>query len=171
VAITIPPGVDANGRRNVIFSPTSTLSAATLAGASSVELICYLTKGSFGMASETERGTDDRECTTQSAEVMGNTSYSVNDLDYVWEPQAATGSATNKAYEVLKNGTTGFLIVRYGLPHDTALAAGQKVDVVPVTVGPQIRKAPEGDNPAEKLKIVQSVAVGQGVLFDQVLVA
>lgn len=168
--LTIPPGVDAAGRRNVIFVPTNTLSVATI-GSTGVELVCYLSKGTFGMSSETERGTDERECTTVVAEVLGNTTYSLNDLEYVWEPQAAPGSATNEAYETLADGTSGFLIVRYGLANDTAPAAGQKVDVIPITVGPQIRKAPEGDNPAEKLKITQAVVVGQGVLFDQVLVA
>ena len=41
----------------------------------------------------------------------------------------------------------------------------------PITLGPQIRKSPEGNNPAEKLKITQAVIVGQGVAFDQVLAA
>ena len=87
--LTIPPGVDANGRRNAIFIPTDTLSAATM-NSTGVELICYLSKGTLGMSADTERGTDDRECTTVSAEVLGNTSYSLNDLDYVYEPQDST---------------------------------------------------------------------------------
>jgi hypothetical protein len=168
--LTIPPGVDANGRRNAIFIPTQTLSAATLIS-DGVELICYLTKGTLGMSAETERGTDDRECTTISAEVLGNTSYSFNDLDYVYEPQDTGASATNEAYNALTPNTSGFLVLRNGILADTALAAGQIVDVFPITLGPQIRKSPEGGNPAEKLKITQSVIVGQGVLFDQVLVA
>ena len=169
--LSIPPGVDVNGRRNAIFIPTSTLSAATL-GTTGVELICYLTKGTLGMSAETERGTDDRECTTVSTEVLGNTTFSLNDLEYVWEPQDASGdSVTNKAYNALTPNTNGFLVVRQGILADTALAAGQIVDVFPVTLGPQIRKSPEGNNPAEKFKISQPVIVGQGVLFDQVLAA
>lgn len=170
MTITIPPGVDANGRRNAIFVPTATFSAATITS-TGVELICYLSKGTFGMGAETERGTDDRECTTQSAEVLGNTTYSLNDLEYVWEPQDADGdSETNEAYNALTPGTSGFIIVRYGIGHDTAVTAGQIVDRFPVTLGPQIRKAPDGNNPAEKLKITQPVVVGQGALFDQVIV-
>lgn len=174
MALTIPPGVDANGRRNAIFVPTDTLSVATLTGATAVELMCYLTKGTFGMGSETERGTDDRECTLVSAEVMGNTTYSINDLEYVWEPQDDGTSPTNKAYNLLgprTGGTTGFLIVRYGILQDTALAVGQLVDKLPVTLGPQIPKGIDGNNPAEKLKITQSVAVGQGAEFGVALVA
>jgi hypothetical protein len=169
--LSIPPGVDANGRRNAIFIPTDTLSAATL-GTTGVELICYLSKGTLGMSAETERGTDDRECTIVSTEVLGNTTFSLNDLEYVWEPQDAAGSSvTNKAYNALTPNTSGFLIIRQGILADTALAAGQIVDKFPITLGPQIRKSLEGNNPAEKLKIVQPVIVGQGVEFDAVLVS
>lgn len=170
MALTIPPGVDANGTLNVVFMSTNTLSAATIAS-SGVEMVCYLEKGSFGMSSETERGTDERECTTQSAEVLGNTTYSLNDLVYVWEPQDASGSSsTNEVYNSLADGTTGYLLVRYGVDKDTAYTAGDVVDQVPVTLGPQIRKSRDGNNPAEKWKITQSVAVGTGVLFDQAVV-
>jgi hypothetical protein len=173
--LTIPPGVDANGRRNAIFVPTDTLSVATLTGSTAVELMCYLTKGTFGVSSDTQRGTDERECTLVAAEVMGNTTYSMNDLEYVWEPQDTTGtSATNKALNLLgprTGGTTGFIIVRYGIAQDTALAAGQLVDKLPVTLGPQLPKAVDGSNPAEKLKITQSVVINQGAQFGVPLVA
>lgn len=172
--LTIPPGVDANGRRNAIFVPTDTLSVAVLTGDTAVELMCYLTKGTFGMSSDTQKGTDDRECTLVSAEVMGNTTYSLNDLEYVWEPQDDGTSETNKAFNLLgprTGGATGFLIVRYGVLQDTALAVGQIVDQLPVTLGPQLPKSVDGSNPAEKLKITQSVVIGQGAKFDQALVA
>ena len=173
--LTIPPGVDANGRRNAIFVPTDTLSVAVLTGSTAAELMCYITKGTFGMGSETERGTDERECTLVSTEVMGNTTYSMNDLEYVWEPQdTAANSPTNKAFNLMgprTGGATGFIIVRYGILQDTALAAGQLVDKIPVTLGPQLPKSVDGGNPAEKLKITQSVAVGQGVQFGVPLVA
>lgn len=175
MALTIPPGVDANGRRNAVFTPTNTLSVAILSGVTSVELMCYITKGTFGMGSETERGTDERECTLVATEVMGNTTYSMNDLEYVWEPQDIPAtSVTNKAFNLLgprTGGTTGYLIVRYGIQQDTALTAGQLVDKIPVTLGPQLPKAIDGGNPAEKLKITQAVAIGQGVQFGVPLVA
>ena len=175
MALTIPPGVDANGRRNAIFVPTDTLSVATLTGPTAVELMCYLTKGTFGVASDTQRGTDERECTLVAAEVMGNTTYSMNDLEYVWEPQDVTNnSATNKAFNLLgprKGGATGFIIVRYGIAQDEALAAGQLVDKLPVTLGPQLPKSVDGSNPAEKLKITQAVVIGQGAQFSVPLVA
>lgn len=168
--LTIPPGVDAAARINAIFSPTSTLSVATLGGATAVELTCYLSKGTLGMAAETERGTDERECTSQVFEVLGKTTWTVNDLEYVWEPQAAASSPTNKAYDTLKKGTTGFLILRFGKDVDTALAVGDKVWQIPVTLGEQAPKAREG-NAAEKLKIVQPVVVSGNVRQDVALTA
>jgi hypothetical protein len=175
MVLSIPPGVDANGRRLAIFCPTDTLSVATLTGSTAVELMVYLTKGTFGMGSDTARGTDDREATLVSTEVMGNTTFSINDLEYVWEPQdTAANSATNKAFNLLgprTGGATGFLIVRYGILQTTALAAGQLVDKLPVTLGPQLPKSVDGNNPAEKLKITQAAVIGQGVQFGVPLVA
>ena len=169
MALTIPPGVDALGRRNAIFTPTNTLSVATLTGATSFELMCYLTKGTFGSSAETERGTDERECSTQSFEVLGKSTWTLSDLEYVWEPQATSPSPTNKAYETLKFGTTGFIVVRFGLLNDAALATGQKVWQFPVTVGEQVPKTPDG-NAAEKLKIVQPVVVTGPIVKDALLI-
>ena len=175
MVLSVPPGVDALGRRNFIFVPTDTLSVAVLTGSTAVDLTCYMTKGTAGFTSDTQRGTDERECTLVAAEVMGNTTYGMNDLEYVWEPQDLTGtSATNKALNLMgprSGGTTGFIVVRYGILQDTALAAGQKVDKFPVTLGPQLPKAVDGSNPAEKLKITQSVVINQGAVFNQSLVA
>ena len=168
--LTIPPGVDAEARINAIFSPTNSLSAASLSGATAVELTCYLTKGTLGVAAETETGTDERECTSQVFEVLGKTTWTVNDLEYVWEPQANSASPTNKAYDTLKKGTTGFLILRFGKDVDTALAVGDKVWQIPVTLGAQVPKQREG-NAAEKLKITQKVVVSGNVVQDAVLVA
>ena len=171
MALTIPPGVDARGRRNAIFTPTSTLSVATLTGPTSFELMCYLTKGTFGTSAETERGTDERECSTQTYEVLGNSTWTLNDLEYVWEPQAASASPTNKAYDTLKRDTAGFIVVRFGLSlEDDPLATGDKVWQFPVVVGEQVPKTPEG-NAAEKLKIVQSVVITGPIVKDAPLVA
>jgi hypothetical protein len=168
--LTVPPGVDVAGRRNAIFTPTQSLSVAVLGGATSVELICYLTKGTLGVAAETERGTDERECSTQTFEVLGNTTWTFNALDYVWEPQAAALAAGNKAYETLVAGTTGFITLRFGVLNDTALTIGQKVWQFPVTLGAQVPKTPEG-SAAEKIKITQEVVITGTVVRDGVLVA
>ncbi len=168
--LTIPPGVDAARRRNAIWSPTSTLSVATLTGGTCFDVTCYLGKGTLGVGAETETGADERECSDQVFEVLGNTTWTINDIEYVWEPQAAPGSATNKAYDTLKFRTTGFLLIRFGVDVDTALTIGQKVWQFPVTCGEQVPKTPEG-GAAEKLKIVQKVLVSGRVVKDAALVS
>lgn len=170
MAVTIPPGVDADARLNVIWAPSNTLSVATLSGATAIEIAGYLTKGSFGESAETERGTDERVASKTTYEVLGKSKFALQDLEYVWYPQAAAADANNKAYDTLKPRTEGFVYVRWGVDVDTPLAVGDKVDIYPVTVGEQVRKTPEG-NAAEKLKIVQPVVVTGPVLRDQVLAA
>lgn len=170
MVLTIPPGVDATKRRNAIWTPTSTNSVAVLTGATAVEVICYLTKGTLGFAAEQERGKDERECSDQTFETLGNVSWTINDLDYVWEPQAAALSPTNKAYETLVPGTPGFLNVRFGVLNDVAPAVGQKIWRFPITVGVQVPKTPDG-SAGEKLKIVQPVVVINDVAKDIVLIA
>ena len=52
-------------------------------------------------------------------------------------PDTTGTSATNKALNLLgprSGGATGFIVVRYGILQDTALAVGQKVDKFPVTL-------------------------------------
>lgn len=170
MVVTIPPGVDAEGRRKVIFTPTLTQSIEILGGATSVELSCYLTKNTIGVAAETERGTDERECTVEVFETLGKTTWTIEDLDYVWDPQAEAGSPDNKAYEMLAPGTTGVLTLQWGIDVMADLEVGNKVWQFPVTLGQQIPKTPEG-NAAEKIKVTQPVVVTGAVLKDQVLVA
>lgn len=170
MAITFPDGVDVAGRRNAIWTPTQTLSVATLEGPTAIELICYLTKGTLGIGADTERGTDERECSTQTFETLGNSTWTVNDLEYIWYPQAAEGDPENMPYETLKFRTPGFLTLRFGVDYDTPLAVGEKVWQVPHTLGEQVPKTPEG-NAAEKFKIIQPVVVTGPILKDQVLIA
>lgn len=168
--ITIPPGVDAEARRTIIFTPTAGLSKAVLEGATAVALTCYLSKNTFGESAETERGTDERECTKIVFEVLGKTRFTLENLDYVWDPQAPEGDENNKAYETLKPGTKGFITIRYGVEDEEPLEVDQKADQFPVTLGEQVRKTPEG-NAGEKLKISQEVVVTGVPVRDGIIAA
>lgn len=170
MVLTIPPGVDAEGRRKIIWTPTQSLSVAILGGETSVDVSCYLTKNTAGVASETERGTDERECTVEVFETFGKTTWTLNDLDYVWEPQAEPASPTNEAYEKLVPRTSGFLTFQWGLESKADLGAGSKVWQFPVTLGEQTPKTAEG-GAGEKIKIVQAVVMAGEVIKDAVLIA
>jgi hypothetical protein len=170
MAITIPPGVDAEGRRTILWTPTQTLSVATLTGPTTIALTSYLSKNSFGIQAETEKGTDERECTKQVFQVLGKTTWTpTGPLEYVWDPQADTADPDNQAYETLVERTPGFFTLRLGLDDEVALAEGQKVWQWRGTVGPQVPKTPEG-NAAEKLKIVQEYVIDGNVEKDLVLI-
>jgi hypothetical protein len=63
------------------------------------------------------------------------------DLNYIYDVQNAA-SVSNKLYAALPEGATGYFVARYGLDVDTAAAAGQKVDVIPVKLGPKVKLPP-----------------------------
>lgn len=166
--LTIPTGVDAEGMLKIVWTPTKTLSVAVLTGATAVELSCYLIKDTFGLAAETETGTDERVCSKEVYETQGKTKWSFESLDYVWTPQAAALDANNKAYETLKQGTPGYLTVRWGKDVDIALTVADKVDQFPINVGAQVRRKPEANG---KLRIEQRVFVTGQADLDKVLIA
>ena len=170
---TVPPGFLADAAIKVWFVPTIADPAAPkvateLNAVGALDITCYLTTQAAPDAS-VATVTDDRMCLRQVLEDMGTVTFTIDELQYVYDVQNAE-SVSNKMYAALPQGTTGFVYVRWGVDVDTAIAAGDKVDIYPVTVGEQVRKTPEG-NTAEKLKIVQPVVVTGPVLRDQVLVA
>jgi hypothetical protein len=167
---TIPPGVDSEGRRKFYWTPIQTDSLAVITGATAIPLTCYLTKNTMGESAETERGTDERECTVIVFETLGKTTFTLENFEYVWDPQATASDPDNKAYDTLKPRTQGYLTAIYGLPYDQEPAAGDKFDQFPITVGEQVRKTPEG-NAGEKLKITQEVVVTGQPVRDGILVA
>lgn len=166
----IPPGVDSEGRRKIFWTPTATSSLASVTGGTAIELTCYLTKNTFGESAETERGTDERECTIVVYETLGKTTFTLENLEYVWDPQATAADPNNKAYDTLKPRTPGFITVVYGLPYDADPAVGDKFDQFPVTVAEQVRKTPEG-NAGEKLKITQEIVITGEPVRDGTLAA
>jgi hypothetical protein len=96
---------------------------------------------------------------------------SLDDITYVYDPQAAVSTASNKHYEVLKQGVKGFLIDRRGIPATTPLAIGDKVDVYPIQLGDQRRVAVDPSAEGGKFEIVQKPFVIGLVLEDVAVVA
>lgn len=69
-------------------------------------------------------------------EQVGTTTYQGGDLVYSFDPQSAAASNGKKAYEKFVAGTTGYLVERLGKAKATTPAAGDFVNVYPVTFGP-----------------------------------
>ena len=168
--MAVPTSVTSEGNVIVQFGPAIAatdapkLTEASATGA--VPLHCALTKDGLVLGGDQESGTDDRLCSRQSFEIPGSYTDTL-DITYVYNPQA-TLPADNLAYTTLKQGVTGFVVVRWGTPHETALAVGDKVDVYPVTAGIQRKQAPEAN---ATLKTSQKLFVTGPVQRDVALLA
>lgn len=158
--LTVPPGIDAEGAVKVAFVPTLANPAApTLAAVNAVgalDISCYLTKDGFGVGADTTKGKDERLCTKEVYETLGATTWSIDKLVYVWNPQGGTTDVTNKAYALMKQGTQGFLVVRWGKDATSDFAANDVVDVFPVSLDAQVPQKPEANS---KLKVEQAAVV------------
>lgn len=175
MSIVFPEGVAAEGNIRVAFvtaiANTASPTLVEINAAGSVDISCYITSD-FEISREQATGEDRRLCSKEVFQQLGRVTNSVPATEYVYYPQAAPADAKNKAYDTLKQGTTGFLIVRYGLSaENTAWAATQKVDVVPVVCGVQRKLGNAGSDEFARLRIQQTFGVTGPLKEDAVLVA
>jgi len=138
---TVPPGFVADASLRVWFvttlsNPAAPSVASELNAGTTVDVTCYLTNG-FNPDASVATITDDRLCLKVVLEDVGTTTWSVDDLNYIWDPQNAA-SVSNKLFAALAPNTTGYFVARYGMDVDTAAAAGQKGWVIPIKLGPQV---------------------------------
>lgn len=90
-------------------------------------------------------------------EFVGETQSSIGEVRYAFNPQGAALSDGVKCFEFLPEATTGFLVYRWGIDRDTALAVGQFVTSRPFEAGPQL-EVPEGDAEGAEVAIQQALA-------------
>lgn len=171
MVLAIPPGIPANASWRTYYLPTmanpAVPSIATdLGGASAIDITNILVKGGMGLDVAVEKWKDERFGTTDVFEQNGATTWSVQEITYVIDPQTPT-SATNKLYAAVKDGGSGYLVVRMGMSADAALAASQKVWVAPVSFAPAVPLPPEA-NTMSRAK--QSVSV-TGTVYREVSLA
>ena len=91
-------------------------------------------------------------------EFVGETSLTLGELRYSFNPQGVALSNEVKAYEKFVPGTTGWMVNRLGIDRDTDLALGQFISGYPVEFGEQ-QETPEGDAEGAEVGIVQTVAI------------
>jgi len=171
MSVYYPDGVDAQGNEAVIFVPTiADLDAPTVAeltGASAVNLSCAL-RG-FSPGGDQGSSDDTRLCSVQQFESPGRFAPSIDDWNYVYDPQAEEDTPENKHYEVLKGGVKGFVVDRRGIASGmdgVPVAADQKVDIYPVTLGEQRRAAIDPSAEGGKFEITQKPFVTGPVRYD-----
>lgn len=131
----VPAGQASDGRGLVLFVPAianpAAPTVAELTGGSVKALTYSLVPD--GLRHETTENviSDGRYTLKQVLELPGT----VNDT---LEVQYVAGT---DAQTTLAEGTTGFIVHRIGVPNETAIEAGQKIDVIPIRAGVQRKVA------------------------------
>lgn len=176
MTVVFPDGVQAEGNVKVAFVPaiadTASPKLTELDAAESVDLSCYITAGQFQPTAEQNTGDDRRLCSKETFQVLGRVTRGFEDVTYIYDPQGVAGAEGNAAYEALKQGTTGFLVARYGLDaQDSDFAVGQVVDIYPVECGAQRKTAPPENDEFAKLTVTQRFGVTGPMSEDAAIVA
>jgi hypothetical protein len=135
--------------------------ATELNAASSVDISCYLTASGWKPSLSEQVVTDERLCSTQTYEQKGRSQRGL-DAEYIDNTNSPNAATFNKAKDTLVPGTPMYVVVRTGLPYTTALAAGQKVTVYPITPGEYSELPPEANSVfkiAQKLFVTGQVKI------------
>lgn len=172
MTLPVPAGIPSQASWRVWFVPTmaapATPSIATdIGNAGTVDASNIITLGGISMDLSVEKWKDERLATAFVYEQLGNATYTFGDITYVFDPQTPA-SATNKLYAAVGSGTTGYLIIRFGMSADTAPVAAQKVWVVPVAFSPAVPLPPEANT---MTRAKQAVSVTNTIQRDVALVA
>ena len=141
-----PNAVATHGKKNWILvdaiASASLIPVATteVGAASSLDVTrIMVANGTARPSQTTNRVTAERRLgDTTTNEFIGDTSFQGGDWVYAFDPQAATGSNGKKLFEKIGSGYTGFLVERMGVGRATAPAAGQFVNVYPISIGPSM---------------------------------
>jgi hypothetical protein len=176
MSIIFPEATKVQGNTSVyVVQTVANMAAPDLSSeinaGSSVIVSCYL-YGDINPTVTTNKGEAPRRlCTTQVFQQFGNTTYEVPDLQYVYDPQAASSTTDNKALASLTEGSEVFLVIRRGMAAQTAAAAaGQYVDVWHVRLGPQNRTV-TGDSEFDEYSVTQSVIALEPPAYGVLIVA
>ena len=168
MSATFPTGVPADGNVKVAWVPTLADQAAPTAvelnAAGALDITCGIVGGGFTTNADQTTTQDIRLCSRQVFEDLGDVNYTIEAIEYIITPQDSTVTGENGIYNTLAPGTTGYIVVRWGKDYASAFAAADVVDVYHVTLGPQIKQAPERNT---KLRAQQKpYVVAPGVSLD-----
>lgn len=146
-----------------------TLAELTAATPATLDISCSLYAGAFAPTQSVNRAAAPRRsCERDVFERTTSVTRSVPDISYAINPQAAAGSDGKLPFETLAEGKVGYIVERMGLDARTSdLAAGQFVNIYPVTLGPALIVAPSEDGSEYQVtqaidlngKPVQNVAI------------
>lgn len=175
MAVVTPDGVQAEGNVAVWFvSGALTVAAPTVAQITAgTQLAGYIKGGSFTPTAEQSTGDDRRLASRETYQVLGRVTRGFDDVQYVYNPQelGTPGHEDNDAYEALVEGATGHIVIRWGLDADTALAADDVVDIIPIECGAQRKVGPAENDEFARLVVSQRWGVTSASSIDVEVVA
>ena len=151
---TIPTAVPTDENYLVQWVPTIAGAAGPTVAEfnAGVDITFYFTPDGWKPGGDQATVKDERLASSQSFEQPGKETNSL-EVVYVTNPLVP---AENVAAVTLAKGTSGYIVVRKAVAHDTAIATTHKVDVWPVKAGVQRDVAPEANG---VFKIAQKLFV------------
>lgn len=160
-----PVSIQAAGTVKVSFVPTlanpATPTLTELNGTDALDLSPYFRADQFALAVAQDKQDDTRLSDLTRREALAVPAVTIDALRYLYNPQATAAAQGNKAFDTLKEGVTGYFVLRYGsktLPSSAAWAASQRIGyVLSVSLGFQLQTIPTGDNAVHTIE--QNVTV------------
>ena len=141
------PSTPADGNLLVLVVPAIAATAATVAeltAESVVDISCYLTGGGWSPSKEQASINDPRICSTETFERPGRKTRGL-ETTYIDNTNSPYEAEFNEAMDTLEEGTDHYIVTRRGLPYEEPIAAGQVVEIWPITAGEQ-REVPIEEN-------------------------
>ncbi|MEU4640827.1 hypothetical protein [Micromonospora sp. NPDC023814] len=163
----LPTSVPSDGTLRIDFVPTLADPAAPkvteLSAVGVQSLDVYITGDGWAPGGDQAVTADSRIASTQDFEQPGRKTKTLN-VTYVHNPDDPTN---NEAYLTLAEGVTGYIVARYGVPRAQAYAAGDLVDVWPITAGEPMKQwngANSVHTAAQKLFVTNQVQTDVAVV-------
>lgn len=173
MSASFPTGVPANGNVKVAWVPAiadqSAPTTTELTATGVLDISCGIVGGGFTTGSSQEKSQDVRLCSKQTFDTPGAISYTIDAIEFIITPQDNSPTGENKISKTLAAGSTGYIVVRWGMDYATAFASTQVVDVYHVTLGGQTKQPPER-NTKLRAKVDVNV-VSPGANFDVAVAA
>ena len=147
-----PPSVQAAGKVRIQWVPTiavpATPTLAEITASAGFDATCYFPSDAFEIGHEQARIDDTRLCDAATRESFGRSTFSLENLSYVYNPVGPKTPLApgNLAFQTWGAGTAGFFAVRFGLPSAQAIVATQIIDVYAAKFGDQHKPVPVGED-------------------------
>lgn len=165
MTVVYPEGTPTLGNTKVaatvaVADMTAPSLGTEIEAATSVDISCYLMDSGWNPDATTAKGTKaNRLCSKSEQEQLNRTTWSIPDLMYTYDPQAADEAPGNEAKELLAEGSLVYFIERRGLDaQDEVFAVGDRTRTFLLRLGPQIESGDLTDVNGEYV-IKQSVSL------------